>query len=62
MQDCLNLIHNRGSVVDVQYIYYRLPLAEQKQIKTNLMQTKAGREFLKYLPLTKAEQTTLSTY
>ena len=61
-QECLDLINNRGQLTDIQRLYYRLPLSEQKLIKTELMQTWPGREFLKYLPLNAQEKQTLASY
>lgn len=61
-QECLDLINGRGQLTDIQRLYYRLPISEQKLIKSELMATWPGREFLKYLPLNAQEKQTLPTY
>lgn len=57
MQHCLDLIHNRGSVAEVQSAYSQLTLVEQRMLKAELMQTQAGRSFIKYLPINQNTRT-----
>ena len=50
MQDCLNLIRNRGTLTDIQSAYENLSESDKRLLINELGKTSAGRQFISYLP------------